>query len=113
MFMSSCVMIVSEFSNRIEAIFSYQTPIEVCSYCSKNNNNKKKLKNKKYWLLLNKQQISLATSEPENPKILSNSELQVKNSVAYNKKSVYYKWTSCFLLPAVSVAFYISFPLLI
>ena len=29
--MSSCVMIVSEFSNRIEAIFSYQTPVEVCT----------------------------------------------------------------------------------
>ena len=28
-------MIVSEFSNRIEAIFSYQTPVEVCSYCFK------------------------------------------------------------------------------
>ena len=27
--MSSCVMIVSEFSNKIEAIFSYQTPVEV------------------------------------------------------------------------------------
>ena len=34
--MSSCVMIVSEFSNRIEAIFSYQTPVEVCTVSKKN-----------------------------------------------------------------------------
>ena len=46
--MSSCVMIVSEFSNRIEAIFSYQTPVEVCTVSKQN----------KYWLLLSKQQLS-------------------------------------------------------
>ena len=48
-FMSSCVMIVSEFSNRIEAIFSYQTKhlVEVCSYCLKKRKKKKQLKNKK------------------------------------------------------------------
>ena len=39
--MSSCVMIVSEFSNRIETIFSYQTPVEVCTVSKKNQ-----LKNK-------------------------------------------------------------------
>ena len=37
--MSSCVMIVSEFSNRIEAIFSYKTPVEVCTV-SKNKQKK-------------------------------------------------------------------------
>ena len=37
-------MIVSEFSNRIEPIFSYQTPVEVCSYCFKKK--KKQLTNK-------------------------------------------------------------------
>ena len=42
--MSSCVMIVSEFSNRIEAIFSYQTPVEVCTVSKKKA--KKQLKNK-------------------------------------------------------------------
>ena len=41
--MSSCVMIVSEFSNRIEAIFSYQTPVEVCTV---SKTNKKQLKKK-------------------------------------------------------------------
>ena len=45
--MSSCVMIVSEFS--------YQTPVEVCTVSKKK---KKQLKNKNsYWLLLNKQQL--------------------------------------------------------
>ena len=43
--MFSCVMIVSEFSNRIEAIFSYQTPVEVCTV-SKKKQKKKQLKNK-------------------------------------------------------------------
>ena len=52
--MSSCVMIVSEFSNRIEAIFSYQTPVEVCTVSKK----KKTVKKYKYWLLFNKQQLS-------------------------------------------------------
>ena len=33
--MSSFVMIVSEFFNRIESIFSYQTPIEVCTVSKK------------------------------------------------------------------------------
>ena len=42
--MSSCVMIVSELSNRIEAIFSYQTPVEVCTVSKKL---KKQPKNKK------------------------------------------------------------------
>ena len=74
-------MIVSEFSNRIEAIFSYQTPVEVCTVSKK----KKTAKKYKYWLLLIRN--SQTTSEPENPKILSNSELQVKNSVAYKKKA--------------------------
>ena len=41
--MSSCVMIVSEFSNRIEEIFSYQTPI---SYCFKKTQKKTAKKNK-------------------------------------------------------------------
>ena len=54
--MSSCVMIVSELSNRIEAIFSYQTPVEVCTV-SKTKQKKKTVK-EKYWLLLNKQQLS-------------------------------------------------------
>ena len=33
--MSSCVMIVSEFSNRIERVFSYQTTVEVCTVSKK------------------------------------------------------------------------------
>ena len=47
--MSSCVMIVSEFSNRIEAIFSYQKPVEVRTVSKK----KKQLKNKNtgcFWI---------------------------------------------------------------
>ena len=38
--MSSCVMFVSEFSNRIEAIFSYQTPVEVCTVSKKKHKKK-------------------------------------------------------------------------
>ena len=34
-FMSSFVMIVSEFSNRIETVFSYQTPVGVCTVSKK------------------------------------------------------------------------------
>ena len=33
--MSLCVMIVSEFSNRIEAIFSCQKPFEICTVSKK------------------------------------------------------------------------------
>ena len=40
--MSSFVMIVSEFSNRIEAIFSYRTPVEVCTLSKKEKNTQKK-----------------------------------------------------------------------
>ena len=43
--MSSCVVIVSEFSNRIEAIFSYQTPVEVCTV---SKNKQKTAKENKY-----------------------------------------------------------------
>ena len=50
--MSSCVMIVSELSNRIEAIFSYKTPVEVCTFVLFQK------KKKQYCLLLNKQQLS-------------------------------------------------------
>ena len=55
--MSSCVMIVSEFSNRIETIFSYQIHVEVCTV-SKKKKRKKTAKKNRYWLLLNKQQLS-------------------------------------------------------
>ena len=54
--MSSCVMIVSEFSNRIETIFSYQTPCWSL-YCFKKKKEKKAAKKYKYWLLLSKQQL--------------------------------------------------------
>ena len=36
--MSSCVTIVSELSNRIEEIFSYQRPVEVCTVSKKTKN---------------------------------------------------------------------------
>ena len=40
--MSSCVMIVSEFFIRIEAIFSYQTPVESCTVSKKKKKTAKK-----------------------------------------------------------------------
>ena len=43
--MSSCVMIVSEFANRIETVFSYQTPVEVCTVSKKKKKKKKKTSN--------------------------------------------------------------------
>ena len=42
--MSSCVMIVSEFSNRIGAIFSYQIPVEVCTVSKKQQKKKNRSK---------------------------------------------------------------------
>ena len=41
--MSSCVVIVSYFANRIEAIFSYQTPVEVCTVSKKKKQKLKKI----------------------------------------------------------------------
>ena len=53
--MSSCVMIASEFSNRIEVIFSYQTPVEVCTKKKQKKNSSKILVAK----ATAKQQVSL------------------------------------------------------
>ena len=62
----------------MEAIFSYLNTWSKYALFQKTQKNK---------VLLNKQRW--ATSEPENSKILSNSEFQMKKSVAYIKKSVY------------------------